>query len=68
MGTFEDLFRLFLSDVVGLFLFDTGDEQKEFGNGDILDEPDDEVEGVDEVAYGGDAKQAEQADVFRPGE
>ena len=68
IGTFEDLFRLFLSDVVGLFLFDTGDEQKEFGNGDILDEPDDEVEGVDEVPYGGDARQDEQVDVFRPGE
>ena len=48
IGTFEDLFRLFLSVVVGLFLFGNGDEQKEFGNGDILDELDDEVEGVDE--------------------
>ena len=48
IGTFGDLFRLFLSDVVGLFLFGTGDEQKELGNGDILDEPDDEVESVDE--------------------
>ena len=68
IGTFEDLFRLFLSVVVGLFLFGNGDEQKAFGNGDILDELDDEVEGVDEFPYGGEARQAEQADVFKPGE
>ena len=40
-------------------------------DGDILkaDEPVDEVvEGVDEFPYGGEAKQAEHADVFRPGE
>ena len=68
MGTFEDLFRLFLSSMVELFLFGSGDEQKEVGKGDILDELDDEVEGVDEFPYGGEDRQAEHADVFRPGE
>ena len=43
MGTFEDLFRLFLSAMAELFLFGIGDEQKEVGKGDILDELDDEV-------------------------
>ena len=68
MGTFEDLFRLFLRAAAGLFLFGIGEEQKEVGKGDILDELDDEVEGVDEFPYGGDDRQAEHADVFRPGE
>ena len=71
IGAFEDLFILFLRVVGGLFWFGIGDEQKEVGNGDILwaDELDDEVvEGVDEFPYGGEAKHAEHAEVFRPGE